>query len=374
MSKGNHKTVVLGLGRCGGKVVEKLSQNSSFSGLRIAAVDSDRAFLDSLTGVNKISAGSKRTDGLGCGEDPEVGVKAILDNIGDVKDFIGDSGCVIVVGGLGKGFCTGAVPVLADVFKELDVVPIFALTSPFSVEGGVARIKANAVFEKLGESANNVIHISNGLFYSSLDADTPLDEIFTLSDRSIAQAVCSLIDILKYEPEDIITLEFSAIAQQIGQRQTDCAFSVASNESKNFSEVIDQLIEFPLSGGEEYIKSADIVIVKVTCSSFTAAETTQFIEMLGERLGCTEKLRVGFHLSSSCSGVSVSSLIIKYSDPLLKGRKRSSSGRNQMELGLVEHNLGVFAEFQGQGKVLDEEGNSLDIPTFQRLGIAIEDL
>ncbi len=372
MSKDSHKTAVLGLGRCGGKIAAALAKIFSGSPIKIAAVDSDQAFLDSLAGVTKIATGSHRTDGLGCGENPKTGEKALRDDITLVKNFINGMGCVVVVGGLGKGFATGAAPVLAEVFNGMPLIPIFAVTTPFSIEGNLARSRAENAIEMLRDSAKNVIHISNDLLYSTLPADSDVNDAFNLADQAMTQGICALLDILKYEPADAVSLEFSTITEHIGKRQAECAMGYGSTEENNFAELAQKFIDSPLSGGENYIAGADAVMLKVTTSRFTAAETKECVAVLGERLKCASKVSFGFHFNPEATHTSVSGMIIKYNDLFMKGKPRAGKGTSQLELGLVQHNYGIFAGLPI--KVRDDNGYSLDIPTFQRLGIELENI
>ena len=366
----NNKISLLGLGKCGGRLVESFANSHISPVIKIAAVDSDTAFLNSLEGVKKLNAGSHRTENLGCGGNPERGKKAVRDDMTLIRNFVQDTGFVIVVAGLGKGFATGAVVEIAQMLKNLPVTPLFIVTTPFNKEGGLAYKKSEEALEQLNSKVRNVINISNNLVYSvPFSASMPDTELYNLADKALVDSIRALIDIIKHEPNDTISLDFSVISVNLGKRQRQFALSYGNCESKDFEQLAKSFVESPLSGGESFIKSATSVILKLTTPILTSSETQKCIDVLNQRLDCKNKLTIGFHFEPSSTTCSLSGLVIKEPD---NGLPRSANGYGQMELGLVEPARGVFT---GQpAKAHDKEGYDLNIPTFQRLEVSLDDV
>lgn len=365
----NNKISLLGLGKCGGKLVESFANSHISPVIKIAAVDSDTAFLSSLEGVKKLNVGSHRTENLGCGGNPERGKKAVRDDMTLIRNLVQDTGFVIVVAGLGKGFATGAVGEIAQMLKTLPVVPVFVVTTPFVIEGGLTRSKSEKALEQLNTKVKNVINISNNLMYSQAAADTPMEDLFSLADKALIDGIRALIDIIKHEPNDTISLDFSVIAANLSKRQRECALSHGICEGKDFEQLAKSFIECPLSGGVAYIKSATSVILKLTTPILTSSETKKCIDILNQHLECGNKLNIGFHFESNAAKCSLSGLLIKEHE---NGRSGSRSSSGQLELDLVERSRGIFT---GQpAKIHDKEGYDLNIPTFQRLEISLDEV
>lgn len=365
----NNKISLLGLGKCGGRLVENFAKSHITPVIKIAAVDSDTAFLNSLEGVKKLNAGSHRTENLGCGGNPERGKKAIRDDMTLIRNFVQDTGFVIIVAGLGKGFATGAVVEIAQMLKTLPVVPVFVVTTPFDIEGGLTRSKSEKALEQLTAKVKSVVNISNNLVYSKAPADTVMKDLFRLADKALIDGTHALIDIIKHEPNDTISLDFSVIAGSLSKRQRECALSYGTCEGKDFDQLAKSFIDCPLSGGETYIKSATSIILKLTTPILTSSETKKCIDVLNQHLECGNKLNIGFHFESHAAKCALSGLIIKEHE---NGRSGSRSGSGQLELDLVERSRGIFT---GQpAKVHDKDGYDLNIPTFQRLEINLDDV
>ncbi len=364
----NNKISLIGLGKCGGRLVENLAKTHITPVIKIAAVDSDTAFLNSLEGVKKLNTGSQRTENLGCGGNPERGKKAIRDDINLIRNFVQDTGFVVVVGGLGKGFTTGAVGEIAQMLKTLPVMPIFVLSTPFDIEGGLFREKAEKALENLNAKVKNVVNISNNLMYSQTSADTPITELFKLADKALIDGTRALIDIIKHEPNDTISLDFSVIAANLSRRQRECALSYGICEGKDFDQLAESFINCPLSGGETYIKSATSIVLKLTTPILTSSETKKCIDALNQHFDCENKLNIGFHFESNANKCSLSGLIIKEHES--RNGSRNSSG--QLELDLIERSRGIFTGLPA--KMHDKEGYDINIPTFQRLEISLEEV
>jgi cell division protein FtsZ len=76
------------------------------------------------------------TEGLGAGADPEVGEKAAIESIDDIKASMGqNTKMVFITAGMGGGTGTGAAPVIAKVAKEMGILTVGIVTVPFSFEG-----------------------------------------------------------------------------------------------------------------------------------------------------------------------------------------------------------------------------------------------
>lgn len=76
------------------------------------------------------------TEGLGAGADPEVGEKAAIESLDEIKAALGqNTKMVFITAGMGGGTGTGAAPVIAKIAKEMGILTIGIVTLPFSFEG-----------------------------------------------------------------------------------------------------------------------------------------------------------------------------------------------------------------------------------------------
>ena len=84
----------------------------------------------------KIRLGANQTEGLGAGANPEVGKKAAIESLEEVRAVLKDqTKMVFLTAGMGGGTGTGAAPVIASMAKEMGVLTVGIVTTPFRFEG-----------------------------------------------------------------------------------------------------------------------------------------------------------------------------------------------------------------------------------------------
>src|SRR5205814_6017891 len=83
----------------------------------------------------KIQLGSKLTNGLGAGANPDVGRKAALEDADKIIEALEGADMVFVTAGLGGGTGTGAAPIIASLASEMGALTVAVVTRPFAFEG-----------------------------------------------------------------------------------------------------------------------------------------------------------------------------------------------------------------------------------------------
>ena len=157
----------------------------------------------------KIRIGKKTTQGLGSGMDPETGRKSAIENRQEIIDALKGADMVFITCGLGGGTGSGAVPVIAEIAKELGILTLAVVTTPFSFEGRVReKIAANA-YRKLKEKVDTLISISNNKLLSTLDPSVSLLDAFWACDDILRQAVQGISDLILLP--GIINVDFADV-------------------------------------------------------------------------------------------------------------------------------------------------------------------
>src|SRR5690606_18339921 len=107
------KLKVIGVGGAGGNAVNRMVQ-SGLHGVEFIALNTDAMALQKNQAEFKIQIGSKKTNGLGAGADPQVGMLSMQEDIDRLKDLLEGADMVFIAAGMGGGTGTGAAPVVAD--------------------------------------------------------------------------------------------------------------------------------------------------------------------------------------------------------------------------------------------------------------------
>lgn len=113
------KIRVLGVGGGGGNAVNSMVTSGNIGGVDFVAVNTDAQALLRNRADTKLQIGENYTRGLGSGGDPEVGRQAAEESSEKIKHMLEGSDMVFLTAGMGGGTGTGAIPIIAQISKEV---------------------------------------------------------------------------------------------------------------------------------------------------------------------------------------------------------------------------------------------------------------
>src|SRR5579859_7830103 len=122
--KNNAKIKVIGVGGGGGNAVNRMIC-AGVEGVEFIVANTDLQALQMSRAPVKIQLGTKLTNGLGAGANPEMGRRGALE----------EADMVFVTTGLGGGTGTGAAPIIASLASEMGALTVAVVTKPFAFEG-----------------------------------------------------------------------------------------------------------------------------------------------------------------------------------------------------------------------------------------------
>ncbi len=204
---GQARFTVFGVGGGGGNAVEHMVQQG-IKGVTFVCANTDRQALDRLTAPHKLQLGAKTNRGLGAGANPEVGREAAESEEEAIRTLLENSDMVFITAGMGGGTGTGAAPVVARIAKEMEVLTVAVVTTPFKFEGGKRIKAAKAGIEQLSNFVDSIITIPNDKLLkvygniSMQDAFKKADDVLMHAVQGIAQTISS---------EGVINIDFNDI-------------------------------------------------------------------------------------------------------------------------------------------------------------------
>ena len=186
---------VIGVGGGGNNALQHMYERG-IHGVDFIVLNTDAQALDEHSVSNKVQLGSRTTEGLGAGADPEVGEKAAIESMDDIREALGhNTKMVFITAGMGGGTGTGAAPVVAQVAKELGILTVAIVTLPFDFEGKRRLEQAYSGLEKLRENVDSLIIINNDRLaeqYPDLDyeeAFSQANEVLTNAAKGMAEVI-----------------------------------------------------------------------------------------------------------------------------------------------------------------------------------------
>ena len=186
---------VIGVGGGGGNAVNYMYKQD-IRGVDYIICNTDRQALEKSPIVNKIYLGVELTEGLGAGSNPEVGEQSAMESIEEIKAMLGDNTkMAFITAGMGGGTGTGAAPIIAKICKDMGILTVGIVTSPFKFEGEIRLAQAQKGIENLRKQLDSLIVINNNKLrdtYGNLGIKTGFakaDEVLTIAAKGIAEVI-----------------------------------------------------------------------------------------------------------------------------------------------------------------------------------------
>jgi cell division protein FtsZ len=202
------KIKVIGLGGGGGNAVSRMMA-AQFTGVDFIVANTDVQALRASPAPVKFQLGSKLTQGLGAGSNPEVGRNAALEDPEEITRLLAGADMVFITAGLGGGTGTGSAPVIASLAKDLGILTVAVVTKPFTFEGRKRMLQAEAGMEALRGVVDTLIAIPNQRLLSVVDRGTPLLDAFRVADSVLQQAVQGISDLILVP--GLVNLDFADV-------------------------------------------------------------------------------------------------------------------------------------------------------------------
>lgn len=208
-NNGIARFTAIGVGGGGGNSVEHMVR-SGIKGVTFACANTDKQVLDRMSAPNKIQLGI-----LGAGGDPEVGRQSAQIEHERIREVLQGSDMVFITAGMGGGTGTGAAPVIAEIAKEMGILTVAVVTTPFKFEGKRRAGSAERGLEELTKYVDSLITIPNDKLMSVYGNISVVDA-FKRADDVVLNAVRGISDLIMNP--GLINIDFADIRSAMTAR------------------------------------------------------------------------------------------------------------------------------------------------------------
>ena len=186
---------VIGVGGGGGNAVNHMYRQG-ITGVDFIICNTDAQALELSPIPNKVQLGASLTEGMGAGSIPEVGKNSAIENIEDIKRMLGsNTKMLFITAGMGGGTGTGASPIIAKAAKELDILTVGIITTPFSFEGKRRKIQAEEGLDEFKKYVDSYLVISNDRL-REIFGNLTLGSAFAQADNILTTAAKGIAEII----------------------------------------------------------------------------------------------------------------------------------------------------------------------------------
>ena len=276
---------VIGVGGGGGNAVNYL-YSQGIENITFMVCNTDKQALRKLKVPTKILMG----EGLGAGDDPEVGRKAAEDAADNIRDVLQDeTNMVFITAGMGGGTGTGAGPVVARIAKEAGMLTIGIATIPFFFEGERKILKALEGAEEMRKHVDSLLIINNERL-TEIYKDLTIVNAFSKADDTLANATRSIAQIIN--TEGYINADFNDVRTTLKDSSTAIISTGYGEGEHRVTKAIEDALNSPLLRNSD-IRSSKRLLFYMYCNPeaenvVTMAEMneiTQFSANLSKNIG-----------------------------------------------------------------------------------------
>lgn len=222
---------VIGVGGGGNNAVNHMYEQG-IEGVNFVVCNTDAQALQTSPVPNKIQLGPTLTQGLGAGANPEVGMQACEESVEEIRVLLEkNTKMVFIAAGMGGGTGTGAAPVIARIAREMGILTVAIVTTPFTFEGRRRYNHAMDGINKLREQVDTILVIGNDkirMMYGNLtqsQAFSHANNILTMAAKSISEIITKpgIINVDFADVKTVMTAGGSAIMGSAFAEGTDRA-------------------------------------------------------------------------------------------------------------------------------------------------------
>lgn len=255
------RMLVLGVGNAGCNSVVRMAETWT-QGPDVALINTDRKALAACPVGRCIVIGEHTTKGLGAGGDATTGRMAAEESAEAIQELLAPYDFVILVGGLGGGTATGALPVLAKAASNAGALTLCLVTTPFTFEGDKRKLKSDEGLRALSLAVDTVICMPNDRLTELADADMPIEGAFRVVDETVATGLHALWRILTQN--GLISLNFADVRELFERSGGTCSYGYAdASGPARAAEVLQKLLESPLLAKGRKVSEAGGLLVSI---------------------------------------------------------------------------------------------------------------
>ena len=254
---------VIGVGGGGGNAVNHMYK-AGITGVDFIICNTDAQALELSPIPNKVQLGASLTEGMGAGSIPEVGKNSAIENIDDIKQMLGvNTKMLFITAGMGGGTGTGASPIIAKAARELDILTVGIITTPFSFEGKRRKMQAEEGLEEFKKYVDSFLVISNDRL-REIFGNLTLGSAFAQADDILTTAAKGIAEIITLP--GYINVDFKDVRTVMKDSGVAIMGSCAAEGDNRALKAVEGALSSPLLKDNE-IEGARYILLNITSGS-----------------------------------------------------------------------------------------------------------
>lgn len=248
---------VLGVGGGGSNAVNYMFAQDT-ENVDFIICNTDVKALEQSKVPNKIQLGPQLTQGLGAGANPEVGKQATEESLEEIKRILEvNTKMAFITAGMGGGTGTGGAPIMAKICRDLGILTVGIVTTPFGFEGPRRLKQAEDGIRQLQPYVDTLLVISNDKLRMQY-GDLKLRDAFSKADNVLATAAKCITDIINSRGHIIV--DFADVCTVMKNGGVAILGSASAEGENRAQTAIEEALNSPLLNDSEIFGAKWILI------------------------------------------------------------------------------------------------------------------
>ena len=267
---------VVGVGGGGSNAVNHMfSQN--IEGVNFIICNTDAQAISQSKVPNRVQLGPHLTQGLGAGANPDIGRQATEESLEEIKRILEvNTKMAFICAGMGGGTGTGGAPIISKICKELGILTVGIVTTPFSYEGRKRQMQAEEGIQVMKKYVDTLLVISNDKLRHQF-GNLKMKEAFNRADNVLATAAKCITDVINSTGQ--INVDFADVCTVMRNGGVAILGSAACGGENRAQRTIEEALTSPLLNDND-IRGAKWILININSSEGEHEFTMDEVEII----------------------------------------------------------------------------------------------
>src|ERR1044071_7100073 len=267
---------VIGVGGGGGNAVNHMySQN--IESVDFIICNTDAQALANSKVPNKIQLGPHLTQGLGAGANPEIGRQATEESLEEIRSILEvNTKMAFITAGMGGGTGTGGAPIIAKICKDLGILTVGIVTTPFAYEGKKRQMQAEEGINVMKQYVDTLLVISNDKMRHQF-GNLKMREAFEKADNILATAAKCITDVINSTGQ--INVDFADVCTVMKNGGVAILGNASVAGENRAHKAIEEALNSPLLNDSD-IRGAKWILININSSEGQHEFTMDEVEVI----------------------------------------------------------------------------------------------
>ncbi len=333
---------VIGVGGGGSNAVNYMF-SQKIDGVNFIICNTDAQAIAQSQVPNKIQLGPHLTQGLGAGANPEIGRQATEESLEEIRRILEvNTKMAFITAGMGGGTGTGGTPIISKICKDLGILTVGIVTTPFAYEGKKRIQQAEEGIKNLKQYVDTLLVISNDKLRHQF-GNLKMREAFAKADNVLATAAKCITDVISSTGQ--INVDFADVCTVMKNGGVAILGSAAAEGENRAQRAIEEALNSPLLNDSD-IRGAKWILININSAEgdheFTMDEVEIIQNYILTQAGDNTDVILGLGYDNSLDtkiGITLIATGFQHKDPFTKmeiKKKEKQEEKIVMTLGQTE--------------------------------------